>query len=193
MIRRFFLMLVFLAPLSAAAASSVEEAKGILRAAVDEVLAQADKAPSLPALEQSLSPLLRRHISFEAMTRRSIGPGWRQFSEAQQKKAVELLSKLIIRSYSSKLTIGERAEIRFDSASATAAGRVEVATTTLYKGNRYAVIYRLEQAESWRTTDVVIEGVSMVANYRSQLDPIFKKGGPEAVIRSLEQSAARPR
>jgi phospholipid transport system substrate-binding protein len=50
----------------------------------------------------------------------------------------------------------------------------------------------MEQEESWRTTDVVIEGVSMVANYRSQLDPVFKKGGADAVISSLEQSVAKP-
>jgi phospholipid transport system substrate-binding protein len=69
---------------------------------------------------------------------------------------------------------------------------VDVTTTTLYQGNRYSVIYRLEQEESWRTTDVVIEGVSMVANYRSQLDPVFKRGGAEAVLKSLEQSVAHP-
>jgi phospholipid transport system substrate-binding protein len=39
---------------------------------------------------------------------------------------------------------------------------------------------------------VVIEGVSLIANYRSQLDASFKQGGAEAVIRSLEQSVSRP-
>jgi phospholipid transport system substrate-binding protein len=53
-------------------------------------------------------------------------------------------------------------------------------------------VYRLEEAEAWRTTDVVIEGVSMVANYRSQFDPVFKRGGVAAVLSSLEQSAGRP-
>jgi phospholipid transport system substrate-binding protein len=67
---------------------------------------------------------------------------------------------------------------------------VEVPTTTLYKGSRYEVIYRQEAAEKWRITDVVIEGVSMVANYRTQFDAEFKSGGANAVINALKKSVA---
>ena len=192
MTRRLTLTFLALVPLMGFAASSAEEAQKILHEAIDEVLALADKAPSLAVLEQRIAPVLDRHISFDVMTRRAVGPGWRQFSAAQQKQATALFSKLIIRSYSNKFTIGEHPDIKYHSAKATEEGRVDVSTTTGYQGNRYAVIYRLEAAEGWRTTDVVIEGVSMVANYRSQLDPVFKKGGVDAVLRSLEQSVANP-
>lgn len=192
MTRRLTLTFLALVPLLGFAASSAEEAQKILHEAIDEVLALADKAPSLAVLEQRIAPVLERHISFEVMTRRAVGPGWRQFNAAQQKQATALFSKLIIRSYSNKFTIGEHPDIKYHSAKATEEGRVDVSTTTGYQGNRYAVIYRLEAAEGWRTTDVVIEGVSMVANYRSQLDPVFKKGGVEAVLHSLEQSVAHP-
>lgn len=191
--RRLTLALITLLPSAGFAASSVEEAQRILRAAIDEVLVLADKAPDLAVLEDRIAPVLLKHISFDAMTRRAIGPGWRQFNDAQQKKAVALFSKLVIHSYSSKFTIGEHPQVKFHSAASPASGRVEVTTTTLYRGERFAVIYRMEEAEKWRTTDVVIEGVSLVANYRSQLDPVFKKGGAEAVIRSLEQSVAKSR
>lgn len=190
--RRLTLALIALVPLAGFAASSVEDAQRILHAAIDEVLMLADKAPNLTVLEQRIEPVLRKHISFDVMTRRAVGPGWRQFNAAQQKQAVALFSKLIIRSYSNNFTIGEHPEIKYHTATAPAAGRVDVSTTTIYHGNHYAVIYRMEEAEGWRTTDVVIEGVSMVANYRSQLDPVFKKGGAEAVVRSLEQSVTRP-
>ena len=195
MIRRRILVALLtlapFAPLSLRAASSSDEAQRNLRAAIDQLLVLADKAKSLSSLEASITPILSKHISFDAMTRRAVGPGWRQFNDAQQKKAIGAFSKLIIHNYSSKFTIGEHPEITFRSAAEPAAGRVEVTTTTKYQGNRYTVIYRMEAAEGWRTTDVVIEGVSMVANYRSQLDPVFKKGGADAVVRSLEQSALR--
>jgi phospholipid transport system substrate-binding protein len=69
---------------------------------------------------------------------------------------------------------------------------VEVTTTTTYKGSKYAVVYRLESKDGapWRITDIVIEGVSMVANYRTQLDAQFKSGGASAVISSLQSSLA---
>jgi phospholipid transport system substrate-binding protein len=190
--RRLTLALLILAPLLSYAATTLDEAQQRLHSAIDEVLALADKAPDRPTLVERIGPVLDRHISFTVMTRRAVGPGWRQFSDAQQKTAISLFSRLIIRSYSNKFTIGEHPEIKYHSAAAPASGRVDVTTTTLYQGNRYSVIYRLEQEESWRTTDVVIEGVSMVANYRSQLDPVFKRGGAEAVLKSLEQSVAHP-
>ena len=190
--RRLALALIATVPLLSFAATTLEEAQQRLHSAIDEVLALADKAKDRPTLVARIGPVLDKHISFPVMTRRAVGPGWRQFSEAQQNKATDLFSKLIIRSYSNKFTIGEHPEIKYHSAAAPAAGRVDVTTTTVYQGARYSVIYRLEQAENWRTTDVVIEGVSMVANYRSQLDPVFKRGGAEAVLSSLEQSVARP-
>jgi phospholipid transport system substrate-binding protein len=182
-----------LAPLTGIAApASAEEAQLRLRAAIDEVLAIADKAPNKKVLMERLEPVLEKNISFGTMTRRAVGPGWRDFKPEQQKSAVALFTKLVIRSYGGKFTIGEHPQVLYKSAATPAAGRVEVTTTTVYQGSRYGVVYRMEQEEGWRTTDVVIEGVSMVANYRSQLDPVFKKGGASAVLNSLEQSVARP-
>jgi phospholipid transport system substrate-binding protein len=187
------LALIALAPLSGIAApATAEEAQQRLRAAIEEVLTIAEKAPTKKALIDRLEPVLEKHISFGTMTRRAIGPGWRDFKPEQQKSAIELFAKLVIRSYGGKFTLGEHPQITYKSATTPAAGRVDVTTTTIYQGSRYGVVYRMEQEEGWRTTDVVIEGVSMVANYRSQLDPVFKKGGASAVLNSLEQSVARP-
>jgi phospholipid transport system substrate-binding protein len=135
--------------------------------------------------------VLQKHLSFEAMTRRAVGPGWRQFSRDQQQQATRLFTTLIIRTYSSKFTPGEHPEVQYKSATIPTPGRVEVPTTLLYQGSRYNVVYRLEESEGWRVTDVVIEGVSLVANYRSQFDVEFKKGGANAVVAALSQSVAK--
>jgi phospholipid transport system substrate-binding protein len=184
--------LIALSPLAGVAASgTAEDARQYLHSAIDEVLAIADKAKSKSALIDRVSPVLERHISFSTMTRRAIGPGWRTFNPDQQQKAVTLFTKLVIRSYCNKFTIGEHPEVQYKSAVAVAAGRVDVSTTTVYQGTRFSVVYRMEREGGWRATDIVAEGVSMVANYRSQLDPVFKNGGADAVLSSLQQSAAR--
>ena len=172
--------------------ASTAEAEKRLQTAVHEVISTADVAPSSNALIGSLRPVLQKYLSFEAMTRRAVGPGWRQFSVDQQKQATQLFTTLIIRTYSSKFTPGEHPVVEFKAATAPAPGRVEVPTTLLYQGSHYSVIYRLEEAEGWRITDVVIEGVSLIANYRSQFDDQFKKGGSTAVIGALSQSVDHP-
>jgi phospholipid transport system substrate-binding protein len=169
------------------------EAEQFLKKAVDEVLATSDRAANASALAEKVRPILQRYISFETMARRAVGPGWRQFTPDQQRKATQLFTTLVIRTYSSKFTPGERPVMSYQAAVTPAAGRVDVPTKLVYQGSRYSVTYRLEQEGSWKITDVVIEGVSLIANYRTQLDAKFKSGGAPAVIGSLEQSVSRPK
>ena len=187
-----FLLPLLLAASPLAVSAQLAEAQTRLKSAVTEVLTVADRAGNRSALPESLRPVLQKHISFETMTKRSVGPGWKQFTPEQQQQATQLFSTLIIRSYSSKFTPGEHPEITYQAAVSPAADRVDVPTSMVYKGSHYTVIYRMEQMQGWRITDVVIEGVSLIANYRSQLDAQFKKGGASAVISSLSQSVSRP-
>lgn len=191
---RFFALLfasLLLLPGLHAAPGGVD-AEQRLRRAIDEILAAADRAPNARALATDLGPILRKYVSFPVMTRRAVGPGWRQFNAEQQKRAADLFAMLVIRNYSGKLTPGQRPAITFKPTTTPAPGRVEVPTTLVYQGSRYEVVYRMEQSEGWRVTDVVIEGVSFVANYRSQFDAQFKKGGANAVINGLAQAVDNP-
>ncbi|MFA7344824.1 MAG: ABC transporter substrate-binding protein [Terrimicrobiaceae bacterium] len=186
------LLLAPLVLLNGMASAPTSEAEKRLEIAVNEVLAAADTSPSNSVLVEKLQPVLQKHLSFDAMTRRAVGPGWRQFTPDQQKKATRLFTTLIIRTYGSKFTPGEHPVIRFKVASSPEPGRVEVPTTLLYQGSHYSVTYRMEETEGWRVTDVVIEGVSLVANYRTQFDAEFRKGGANAVVGALSQSVEHP-
>jgi phospholipid transport system substrate-binding protein len=174
------------------ALAATDEADKRLHSAVNAALGVASESATAAGMEKSLRPVLTSYISFDAMTRRAVGPGWRQFSQAERDQATDLFTTLIIRTYSAKLTPGEQPEISFGTAREPAAGRVEVPTKLAYRGSNYGVTYRLEKAKDWVITDVVIEGVSLIANYRTQLDAQFKKGGAQAVISALNQSVAKP-
>lgn len=191
------LILIFasMAVLQEPARASSADAENFLKKAVGEVVEIAKNAPDSDALAAKVRPVLLKCISFDAMTRRAVGPGWRQFTEAQQSEATGLFTSLIIRRYSANFTPGELPEITYKAAVSPAPGRVEVSTATLYKGSKYDVTYRLEEqaAKAWSITDVVIEGVSMVANYRTQFDAQFKSGGANAIIGSLKKSVSSPR
>ncbi len=186
-------LLIVLGPIIASA-DSTAQAETFLRESVNRVLAVAKSSANSEVLNSKVTPVLLDIIGFDAMTRRAVGPGWRQFTDSQRAAAIPLFSRLIIRSYSSRFTPGEYPEIDFRSASEPEPGRVEIATTTIYKGSRYEVVYRLESKDGgpWSITDIVIEGVSMVANYRTQFDAQFRAGGATAVISSIEKSLAKP-
>jgi len=179
--------LLLVAPLHATTA----DAEKALRQSIDEVLAVTEKSSGGPQLTEDIQPILERAVSFEAMTRRAVGPGWRQFSREEQVEATRLFSKLIIRTYSAKFTPGQQPDMQFLKTSSPGEGKVEIPTTVLYNGSRYAITYRLEDLGKWLVTDILAEGVSLVANYRAQFDALFKKGGAPAVIDSLKHSVAR--
>lgn len=191
MIRHLLLPYLLFALLPATVFSQTAEAQQRLKTAINEVLVVADSAPNKSVLPERVRPVLLKHVSFETMTRRAVGPGWRQFTPQQQQQATQLFSTLIIRNYSSKFTPGEHPSITYLNAVSPAAGRVDVPTKTAYQGSHFDVIYRMEQEAGWKITDVSIEGVSLIANYRSQLDAQFKKGGANAVISSLNQSVSK--
>lgn len=192
MIRRLLLSSALLALLPVSAFSQAADAQQRLKTAINEVLTVADSAPNKSVMPERVRPVLLKHVSFETMTRRAVGPGWKQFTPQQQQQATQLFSTLIIRSYSNKFTPGEHPAITYLTAVSPAASRVDVPTKMVYKGSHYSVTYRMEQEAGWRITDVVIEGVSLIANYRAQLDAQFKKGGATAVISSLNQSVSNP-
>ncbi len=190
--RSALLALTLLAASPKAFSASTADAEAFLKKSVNDVVSIAKSSPNSTALADSARPLLLKIISFDAMTRRAVGPGWRQFTAEQQKEAIRLFSTLIIRTYSGKFTPGEWPEVNYKAATSPTAERVEVSTTTLYRGSKYNVIYRLEEIDGWRITDVVIEGVSMVANYRTQFDADFKQGGADAVLSVLKKSVSAP-
>ena len=70
-------------------AASTAEAESRLHSVVDSVIKIAERTSSTDGLAEKLRPLLQKYISFDAMTRRSVGPGWRQFSKDQQNDAIK--------------------------------------------------------------------------------------------------------
>ena len=138
-------------------------------------------------LAKRVRPILDRFFNFESLTRRALGPGWKELNATQQKKAAQLFSEVIIRSYTSRFDPSSEVDVQFIRSVDLGNGRQEVPALARYQGNTVSVAYRVEPGpEGWRVYDVVIEGVSMASNYRSQFDSIRQKGGAESIIRAME-------
>lgn len=162
----------------------------MLRAAITETLAVAYPEKGSPAsdtIAAKVRPILNRAMDLETITRRAIGPGWRQFTAAEQERAVELFTALMVRTYAGRFASGNRPKIDYKPTVTVAAERWEVPTQVSRDGSSYEVIFRIEsRPDGLRIYDIVAEGVSFVANYRAQFDAVFQKGGAGAVLRALE-------
>ncbi len=184
----FLILLAFLTLVMKAPCASNDDAENQLKQWVNQVTAITSSSKERESLRNNVRPILEHIINFQSMTRRAIGPGWRQFTPDQQKEAIRLFTTLIIRTYTAKFTPGEIPSVTFKGVTSPTPGRVEVSTTALYKGSSYDAIYRMEQSNGWLITDIVVEGVSIVANYRSQFESEFQQGGAAEVLKSLNLS-----
>ncbi len=174
-------------------AASEEDPVSMLRASTDQVLAVAYSGHGNENLPARVRPLLEKSFAFDLVTRQTMGPGWREFSAGDQKKVTDLFSELMIRTYSARVVGTQRPKIAYGTAVALAPDRREIPTrvTAATSSDPITVVYRLIKLPiGWRIYDVLIEGVSFVANYRAQFDEIIQKGGAPAVIRTLETKLA---
>jgi len=190
-VRSLVLLFALLAPLAGATSLRAEDPSAALRRGVDEVMAVVyDPAPSEEPLSVRIRPVLEKYFDFAGITRRAIGSGWRQLTPEQQKQATDLFGEIVLRTYADRFQPKERPTLSYGAVVELSARRRELAQTVGYLGQDYSVAYRMEEQPSgtWLVYDIIIEGVSMVSNYRAQFDAILQKGGPEALLRSLEEN-----
>jgi len=176
-------------------AAPVDDPATMLRSSIDEILSIAYSGHGTENLPARVRPPLEKCFALDLVTRQAMGPGWRQFSAAEQKRITDLFSELLIRTYSARVVGTERPKITYGSPVELASDRREIPTRviTSTSNDPIAVVYRLIKLPAgWRIYDVLIEGVSFVANYRAQFDEIIQKGGAAAVIRTLETKLAAP-
>lgn len=194
-ILKSFLVSLLLGVGRTSSAAPVDDPATMLRSSIDEMLSVAYAGHGNENLPARVRPLVEKSFALDLVTRQAMGPGWRQFSAAEQKRITDLFSELLIRTYTARVVGTERPKISYGAPVELALDRREIPTrvVTSSSNDPIAVVYRLIRLPAgWRVYDVLIEGVSFVANYRAQFDEIIQKGGAPAVIRTIEAKLAAP-
>jgi phospholipid transport system substrate-binding protein len=189
------LLVLILSAVRLSSAAAADDPAPMLRGWIDEVLSIAYSGHGNENLAARVRPSLEKTFAFDLVTRQAMGPGWRQFSASEQKRVTDLFTELMIRTYSSRVVGTQRPKITYGSTVDISPDRREIPThvMTTTSTEPIAVVYRLIKLPAgWRVYDVLIEGVSFVANYRAQFDGIIQNGGAAAVIRTLETKLAAP-
>jgi phospholipid transport system substrate-binding protein len=181
------------APGVRAASESEAGARAVIAETVEEVLAVLrDKSVSTQSRIRSIEEIVYGRFDLYVMSRLVLARNWKRFSEEQKAEYVEEFKRYLTNSYGSRIErydqqtveiLGEREEPRGDV----------VVKTKIVGGELEGALvdYRLRnQTGDWRVIDVVIEGISMVSNYRDQFKSIVSRGGPELLLKKLREKNA---
>ncbi|GAB4546586.1 MAG: ABC transporter substrate-binding protein [Thermodesulfovibrionia bacterium] len=175
-------------PLRVYAGEPTEEVKktvdGVINILKDERL----KSPqNMSKRRRLLKELIYKRFDFEEMSKRSLGIHWARRSPDERKEFVPLFSDLLERSYIKKIESYSDEKIIYVDESIDN-GYAVVKTKVISKDNVETPIdYRLMRKDSeWLVYDVVIEGVSLVNNYRTQFNKIITSESYEALIKRMK-------
>jgi phospholipid transport system substrate-binding protein len=130
-----------------------------------------------------------QRFGFEEMAQRALGPYWPKRTPAEKKEFVALFGELLERSYVNKIEsyTGEQM-VQYTRETIDKDGYASVRTAVVNKRDlNVEVEYKLLQRNGdWQVYDVVIEGVSLVNNYRTQFHNIVSQESYEALIKKLK-------
>lgn len=135
-----------------------------------------------------LRKVIYEQFSFEKMSQLCLGRHWRDRSDEEKKDFVELFGKLLEDIYISKIEGYTDEKVEYLKEVITDK-RAQVNTKIITEKIEIPIDYRLYQEKdgSWKVYDLVIEGVSLVGNYRSQFDEILQRDNYEKLIEELKK------
>ncbi len=137
---------------------------------------------------QMVKNIVDPHFDYREMAKLSLGQTWYRISAGQRGEFVHLFSDLLEASYSDKIIkYAQRVKIDYTRVIPMGENRVEVRTVVVKPNDRIPLNYRLLREDgTWKVYDVVIEGVSLVANYRSQFRRIIHRSSYADLVRRLQ-------
>jgi phospholipid transport system substrate-binding protein len=126
-------------------------------------------------------------FDFGETARRSLGRHWQPRTPAEREEFVQLFADLLERSYISKVELygGEKIQYLSDSVEGEQA---KVQTKLVTKGGSDIPIeYRMhKKTDRWLVYDVIIEGVSLIANYRTQFNKIIQTASYQELVKKMK-------
>jgi phospholipid transport system substrate-binding protein len=187
------LAILLLIPIQAVAATPKET----IKAGVDNLLKTLGD-PSFKAKPKDeqiaiMGAQIETVFDFTELSKRTLGRTWKKMSSEQQTEFVELFEKLLKGVYADLLISYTDEKIIFGKETMLKKGRAEVESYLQTKdGKKIPLFYRLtDKSGSWKVYDVIIEGVSMVKNYRTQFREIMKGGSPEKLLEILREKVEK--
>ena len=177
---------VLLAPLAQAGEPTEVVRTGIH--GVLEILRQPDlKAPGKKVERRNrMRKVIHQYFDFKEMSRRSLARSWRKRTPEEKTEFIELFSYFMERNYASTLESYTDEKVVFGKETSDSEfAKVNTVIITTDK-KEVDITYRLhKKKDGWRVYDVLVEGISLVKNYRDQFRSIIRRTSYANLVKIL--------
>ncbi|MBF0369734.1 MAG: ABC transporter substrate-binding protein [Magnetococcales bacterium] len=135
-----------------------------------------------------LRETLYKEFDFARMAQGAVGRKWRKFSPSQKEKFIPLFTRILENTYLARVEQYQGEEVEFTKEVRQTKRITRVDSVVTSKSQKYDLSYRLYKDDAnWKIFDVIIEGVSVIANYRAQFQQILKNSSVDGLLAKLEE------
>ncbi len=184
--------LLMLAVCNAGAMAASTDPEQMMRDATDKILARLEASPELRKDQDKLIDLIEKEVfplvDFERASRLTLGEHWSGASASQQQRFVKEMRILLACTYSAAFASYTGQKVQYLQPRWSEDGdHVEVRVHITQEGQPpVPVNYRLQKTgDGWKIYDMVVEGVSLVLNYRSTFNDKLRNEDLDALIADL--------
>jgi len=142
--------------------------------------------------KDKIRTISEKMFDFTELSKRTLAQNWSRFTPEQQKEFISLYRTLLEDTYSDKIMMYSDEKILFTKEIPLTEITVEVQSTVIRRTEEVPINYRVILKDGvWMVYDVVIEGVSLINNYRSQFREILANKPPESLLETLRKKVKK--
>ncbi|MBF0285428.1 MAG: ABC transporter substrate-binding protein [Magnetococcales bacterium] len=193
------LLVVLALPLPGWAGDPSNQMKETVDRAIAVLSDQALKTPERKEeRRKKLREIIYTRFDFNVMSQGAVGRQWKSFTPDQQQKFIPLFSRILENAYLEKIENYQGEQVLFTKEvlntkkSGTEVARVDGVLQA--KEREFSMSYELvkEPDGQWKVFDIVLEGVGVISNFRSQYQEVLKNNTVEKLLKDLEDKANKP-
>jgi phospholipid transport system substrate-binding protein len=189
MLKRIFLLLVVGITMATATIVSAEASPTeAIRTSVESILdVLRDKELDRDTRRNKIRDVINTRFDFRAMSQRTLATNWKKASDDEQQQFVELFSLLIESTYIGRVEAYTNEKVDYPGEKVKGK-KALVETLILTDSADIPVNYKVYLKNGkWWIYDVVIEGISLISNYRSSYQEIVKKEGFDGLLVKMQE------
>ncbi|HEY0562377.1 MAG TPA: ABC transporter substrate-binding protein [Methylophilus sp.] len=172
---------------------AAETPDALVKRTAEDVLAVVKADKEIQAgNQQKLNALIEEKVlpnfNFEKVSRLVLGKNWTKATPEQKSAFQNEFKTLLLHTYSTALSKYKNQTIEYKPLRMADADTTANVKTLILQpaGQPIAVDYSLDKVGgNWKVFDIVIEGVSLVTNYRSQFSQEIRQNGMDSLIKKL--------
>lgn len=136
-----------------------------------------------------IEEIIRQRVDYEEMAKRTLGTQWSSLTHHEQGEFVDLFVQLLRDTFAGRISERSDEQVLYLSEQRED-GFAEVKTQLKGRKIDTPIDFRLiHRSGDWRVYDVVIDGASIVSNYRSQFTSIIRDVSYGGLVKKMRQKA----